>query len=110
MKYVRFYLEYESPAAKKRGGPHTGNVIAAILREDGNFQYTFDVRTGEDGKKEYVAVGEVISAIFFSPNSPVCGGGADLGYIHDQCKRISERKAREIHPALFEYLDNLEEE
>ena len=33
--------------------------------------------------------------------------GVALGYLRHRCKRISEVKARTIHPALFERMDQL---
>ncbi len=48
---------------------------------------------------------EAIAALFEQPNSPVAGTGVALDYLRQKCKRISEAKARTIHPALFERLD-----
>jgi len=104
MKGYRFYLEYDS-TYKKRKGQHSGNVFAVALRADGHFLLHLDSRPSGD----CWAV-EGLSATFFHPNSDVSWGSADLEwYIQKRCKRISEAKAREIHPALFERLDNAEE-
>jgi len=48
---------------------------------------------------------EAIAAVFDWHNSPVAGTGVTLDYLRQKCKRISEAKARAIHPALFERLD-----
>ena len=48
---------------------------------------------------------EAIAAVFDWPNSPVAGTGVACDYLRHKCKRISEAKARIIHPALFERLD-----
>lgn len=90
MKGYRFYLEYTSRATK-RANQDNGNVIA-IMPE--NSWLT------EDG---YMV--SAIGTVFSAPNSQVAGCTASWDYIHDNCKRISEKRAREIHPALFEYLD-----
>lgn len=92
MQGVRFYLEFPSPSAKKRSGKfhsgHSGNVFAAFT--------------------EYAQAGqcEGIGSVFADPNSPVAGTSASRGYLARECKRIPERIAREIHPRLFERLDN----
>ena len=48
---------------------------------------------------------ESISAMFYRPNSPVAHSNAAADYIWNNCRRISEKRAREIHPRLFEYLE-----
>jgi hypothetical protein len=48
---------------------------------------------------------EAIAGLFDRPNSPVAGTGVARDHLHQKCKRISEAKARTIHPALFERLD-----
>jgi hypothetical protein len=48
---------------------------------------------------------EAIAGVFDQPNSPVAGTGVACDYLRRKCKRISEAKARTIHPALFERLD-----
>ncbi len=97
MKDVRFYLEYESKAKKRKGtrkelGDHAGNVVA-IFPDDGFF-------SGND-----YLIGAV-SATFYQENSDVSSGSVSRGYLDEKCKRISEAQAREIHPKLFAYLDD----
>jgi hypothetical protein len=96
MKGYKFYLEYPSNAAKKRGttkapGDHSGNAIAIY----GDIFYS--------GGKFLL---ECISAIYFNENSQVCGSAVSLDYLQERCKRIPESLARKIHPALFERLDS----
>jgi len=83
MKHVRFYLEHDTPA-KRRKGEHNGNVFAAFVGNGRNRG------GGWDG----------MGAVHYYPNSPVAGTACDAGYLR-QCKRISEAKARAIHPRLF---------
>lgn len=90
MKGYRFYLEYKTPAHKRKG-QDTGTVIAI------NWQNRWPGH-------ECVMV-DAIGAVYYQPNSSVASTTASFDYIHDNCKRISEKRAREIHPALFEYLD-----
>jgi hypothetical protein len=86
MKDIRFYLEHDTPA-KRRKGEHNGNVFAACVPDS-------RPRIGWEG----------LGAIFEHPNSPVAYTSCDAGYLR-QCKRISEAKAREIHPRLFVVLE-----
>lgn len=99
MKYVRFYLEYGSKA-NKRKGVHEGNVLALLDTMGDGFrpQYMGDLQYSH----------ECISAVFFHPNSAVCGTQCHVRYLREECKRIPEWKARQIHPNLFAYLDAME--
>lgn len=98
MNGVRFYLEYGSPteknkATRKSPGDHIGTVVA-VLVENGTFP------CGQ-GKWCYDAIG----GLHARPNSPVASTSASLDYLRENCLRISEEQAREIHPRLFEWLD-----
>lgn len=93
MKGWRFYEEYKSP---KRKVP-TGNVVAVDTTVGMYAMPPF----GPNAQYQY----ECVSAIFFQPNSPVASGGVALHYLQRRCKRVSEAKARKIHPKLFEYLE-----
>lgn len=93
MKDIRFYLEFPSATAKHKSGRshkgHSGNVLAAFQGD------TLEERLHP----------EALAGVFDHPNSDV----ACTGYSHEflrQCKRVSERTARAIHPRLFERLDN----
>lgn len=92
MKGLRFYLEHPTGAAKRRG-EHDGNVVAVVL--------------GKDGRALYNTTGtvEAVGAVYFYPNSPVCGVGPSPEYLQKRCKRIAEPQARQIHPNLFSYLE-----
>ena len=48
---------------------------------------------------------EAVAGLFDQPNSPVAGTGVAIDYLRGRCKRVSEAKARMIHPALFRRLD-----
>ncbi len=87
MENVRFYEEYESPRDKRQ---HKGN---------GNVFALF-VWSGQDRSR----LGG-IGALYDTPNSPVCGTGVSVDWLRKKCRRISEQRAREIHPRLFERLD-----
>ena len=90
MQGIRFYLEHDSPAHKRRR-EHNGNVIAIA-----------PANRCPDGSVE------AIGAVYFYPNSPVASTAAGWDYLRTRCKRIAEREARQIHPALFERLDMAE--
>jgi len=103
MKHARFYLEFPDVRAKERSGKenkgHSGNVVAVFDA----FGDGFVVR--HDGCLDSM------SGIFEYPNSPVGSGGVSVHhYLQPQCKRVSERLARVIHPMLFERLDEDEGE
>lgn len=99
MKGYRFYLEY--PHGSKRRGQHTGNVLALTLNDNGHPNYSASSLSG--------TVLECVAGVYHHPNSDVCLCTCDEEYLRDNGKRISEAKAREIHPALFAVLDSWEE-
>lgn len=39
------------------------------------------------------------------PNLPVASTAISMGYIDSKCRRVTEQRAREIHPALFQWLE-----
>ncbi len=90
MRDFRFYLDHDSVAAKRRG-EHAGNVTA--IMPDSWY-------AGPDGR-----CFEAVGAVYHHPDSPVATTGASRAYLRNQGKRISEAKARQIHPQLFAYLD-----
>lgn len=95
MKGYTFYLSYKTPADKRKGtvkkpGQNSGNVEAVY---------------GDTFFSEGQMCRETIGAVYFHPNSAVCGGAASLEYLRKNCRRIPEELAREIHPVLFERLD-----
>jgi len=97
MKDVRFYLEYPNKqenhkATRKNLGNHGGNVIAVFYQND--------------FIKEKDMYYDCLMGLLFKRNSPVVGSSVPQSYLSEKCKRISEQQAREIHPALFERLDN----
>ncbi len=93
MKGIRFYEVYDNPQAKRKGESE-GNIIA--IDPDSLFE------------NFYLGVGPVydcMTAIFFYPNSEVTWDNAGQEYIWDNCKRVNEAHAREVHPKLFDRLD-----
>ncbi len=88
MKGIRFYLEFTDQSKRQSGG----TVVAALVLNGCYWS---------SGTCCY----EAIAAVFNQPNSLVAGTGVALDYLRLKCKRISEPKARTIHPALFERLD-----
>ena len=47
-----------------------------------------------------------VYGLFGEPNSQCASGSVSDLWLVDHCKRISEVRAREVHPALFDYLDS----
>lgn len=104
MKGYRFYLEYETETKKRKAtrkdpGEHMGTVIAIPLN-DGNY---IPWRVQRHGAGT-IAVTDAITSVQFFPNSPVCSSSISIDYLR-KCKHIPEAMAREIHPALFSYLE-----
>ena len=48
---------------------------------------------------------EGLAGVFARENSPVAWTGISAEYLRRKYRRVSEQRAREIHPALFRYLD-----
>ncbi|MGO8929305.1 MAG: hypothetical protein ACLQU3_20760 [Limisphaerales bacterium] len=88
MNGIRFYHEFTNNSEQQS----VGTVVAALV---GN---------GHFWSADKVCY-EALSGLFDHPNSVVGGTAVARDYLHDKCKRISEDKARTIHPALFERLD-----
>jgi hypothetical protein len=88
MKDFRFYQEFGD--AKKT--VPTGNCIAT---------YTATM-------PESLAINrtvECFSGVYFEPDSPCCFGSVSVKYLGEKCKRVSEEKARAIHPKLFRRIE-----
>ena len=96
MKWYRFYEELKKKNRKGEESKHT--VIALMLKDDGTPLYAPRRRSQE-------LCAECISSIFNQPNGPVAGSAVAMVYLWESCRRISEDRAREIHPKLFEYLE-----
>ena len=90
MKGFRFYEEFKN----KRKGISTGNCVAVYLENDGHAQF---YRSGG-----WSLVNAVV-AITDDPNSDVLSDSVSREFLSDDCKRVSEKRAREIHPRLIEY-------
>lgn len=95
MKGYRFYEELVNKG--KRSELPKGTIVAVMLDEDDRPM----VFSSSTGWVNYSAV----AGVFDEPDSAVCTTSVDAEYLRDCCRRVSEKRAREIHPALFEYLD-----
>ena len=91
MKGIRFYEEYTGHKRRKDSKP-LGNVLAVVVENSPQVY---------DGVTHYDAVG----AVFDLPNSAVASAVISTSYLRNYTKRISERRARELHPLLFQILD-----
>jgi hypothetical protein len=98
MKGYKFYLEFPSTKAKRKSGKanagHSGNCLALATERDFTYISNGGIMT------------EGLMAVFFTPDSPVCWSSVSWGFLKEKCKRVSEATAREIHPALFQRLDD----
>lgn len=93
MKGWRFYEEFKTERRKVSAGS-----VVAIDTTTGMYAMP---PFGPNAQYRY----ECVSALFDGHNQPVCSGAISVRRIEKRCKRISEAKARTIHPKLFEYLD-----
>ena len=101
MTGFRLYLEFPTATAKRKSGRdnqgHEGTVFAAYT--DRPYRRIDHGRYVNDG----------VGAVFAEPNSPVASCAANVDeWLRKKCKRIPESLARQIHPALFAYLDSHE--
>lgn len=91
MKGVRFYEELHDKNRKNEKSQ--GTVVAVMFetaRPDGKFGPAYDA----------------VGALFYNePNSVVCGTSVCQDYLTQITRRVSEERAREIHPELFRYLE-----
>jgi hypothetical protein len=95
MQGIDFFLQYGDKKRKKLG-IHTWNVLA-VLTGKGKYY--------ENGVISYNAIGAV-GDITLHPNLPVDRACVAEKYLIDTCAKITEVKARGIHPNLFSYLDS----
>lgn len=101
MKYLRFYMDHGSQA-DKRQRLDTGSVLAVLLNDESGRR---PIVTGYSTPHGSCYTIECIGALFTHRNSPVASTSASVRYLLECCTRISEQRAREAHPALFEYLE-----
>ncbi len=92
MRGLRFFEEY-TDAARARSA---GTVVAIDM-------------TGRSFVQEGGVCYDALSAAADgpSPNGPVLQRWCNAEYLGSRCRRVSEARARAIHPRLFEYLDSL---
>ena len=88
MKGIRFYEEFED----KKRGVSCGTVVAILT----------DAWRGDSDGRVYDALG----GLYNEPNSPVASTSAHEVYLRKMCKRVSEARAREIHPNLLSRLED----
>lgn len=94
MKGYRFYEVYASKKAKRKRESQ-GECLALCVDEE--WYFTFN------GQRN-VAVKGAVSAVYDGPDSPVGYGAVGREFLRERCRRVSEKRAREIHPRLVEYL------
>jgi hypothetical protein len=95
MRGYRFYEEFDS-SYKKRKRRGSGNVLALDIPTRGYW-------SGDTFLLPCTA------AVLSEPDSPVCGTGVSHRVLRKNYRRIPERRAREIHPTMFAFLDQFDE-
>ncbi len=109
MKGYRFYEEFDS-SYKKRKHQGTGNVLALDLDPvSGSTIGYSDSRYTSKGLKP-VWMLECTAAVLSESDSPVCGTAVSIAVLRKNYRRITEKRAREIHPTMFAHLDSFDEE
>ena len=98
MRNYRFYEELDHKGRK--GETSRGTVVAVDTANGVYFSW--------DGV-HHIAMREAWAALTDRPNAPVCGTGVSIAYLRDTCRRIREDKARVVHPALFAWLESIED-
>lgn len=93
MKGIRFYEELRN---KNRKNEESKGTVIAVFYESRWVDY-------RPGLAQVLF--DTIGSLFDEPNSVVCGSVASSSYLSEDCRFISEEKAREIHPELFRYLE-----
>ncbi len=90
MKGVRFYFDYGSAKAKRKGGDAPNALAVFVCNGIHNAAYG------------------CTAALTEQPNSDVCGTSASLDYLRESCKRVSEAEAYRVHPKLKKYMERTE--
>ena len=94
MKDVTFYVEYDTPKHKQQN-KNNGNCLAVYRNE----------RCYSNGDLYFTSAGAIQNCV---PNCcHITFTGVSSRYLSENCKRVSEGVAREIHPALFKVLESL---
>lgn len=101
MRGIRLYEEFTN----KRRGESAGMVVAVLLDQ---YQQPYMHWSEAANKAHGDWLADAISGVFDIHNSEVEMGDVSFSYLRARCKRISEARARAIHPQLFVYLDREE--
>ena len=94
MRGYRFYEEFNS-SYKKRHQWGSGNILALEL---------------ENGRPMYGTTGLMgcTAAVYDCPNSAIAGTQVSRECLRLKYKRVSEKRARAVHPRLFSWLDSFD--
>ena len=98
MKGYYFFLEYPTNKDKRAGtrknpGNHSGTVLAVNVTPG-----SYWITKGDICLEAYGSFLDI-------PNGSCCPTSCTDKYLRENCKRISEKMARTIHPKLFNYLE-----
>jgi hypothetical protein len=100
MKGYRFYEEFDS-SYKKRKRQGSGNVLALDI--DPKTAHPFGWFDG----RRYVM--RCTAAVFSHANSGIAGTAVSREVLAKNYRRVTEKAARAIHPAMFNFLDQFDE-
>jgi len=91
MKGVRFYEQFQN----KRKGVSAGQCVALMLDDHGRPVHNDDGRTLS-----------AVAGVFEHADSPPASTSVSFEFLRTKCKRVTEARARKIHPRLFTMLDD----
>lgn len=97
MKGARFYFDYGSKAAKRKGGDAPNALVIFFDQWHGG--------TAEQGR-----IYDAGAALTDEPNSPAVGTGVADQYLRECCKRRPEAECYRIHPNLRTWCSRVETE
>jgi hypothetical protein len=92
MTGIRFYEVFNDTTKREPAG----KAIAV-------FPYLWRDGSGGQGRLYYSVIG-----LAHRPNPPVLTTTVAESYLRSKCRRVSESRARRIHPNLFRYLEKHE--
>lgn len=94
MKGYRFYEELRK---KNRKGEESRGTVVGLYLDNDNRPLYCSPHSGDWTMEAAVGV-------FDEPNSDVCSAQVSQKYLSEDCRRVSEKEARVIHPEMFRYL------
>lgn len=102
MNGIRFYAELPDNRGSKSGSkkyqPFTRKYLASVAEKGAHVNCVAVIHAnGRNAYNHY----DCVAAVQGESNSPVCSTVVGSDYLRKRCVRITEKLARQLHPALF---------